>query len=1172
MRTTQLIRTGAVVALMVSSLACGKVSAQSEFLAPAVRTDAPPTIDGDLSDPCWRQAPKLSNFRLIAQNRLATQQTISSMAWDDQALYLGITCQEKALEPAVQKAHLVKITTKNRDGNVFSDDCVEIFLSPDPAKGYYHFAVNAAGTLYDGRGTDSEWNTDWRAAAKIGDGAWTVEIAIPFKALSATPPVAGARWRFNVCRAEKPESENSSLCGIQGAFHAPEQFGGLIFTGILPAVSAVSVSRNPLGHACASLTVATGEGAPVLEARLETRSGDKTTVADRKSLTGVTGKPEKIELAAGASAGLARLILLENGKEVLATLWEEIGGANVKVPHRIEAHDCEVQVFLRGKQVGTVPAGGTFAETLALEGGVNVIALHCHATGPKPWVKAHAPGVDGQTFSGWRARDGFDTSFAASAIDLNAWSAAGPSGNGFWFGDATNKEVTLRRIIYVAKEAPRNWPGMSDFTLPEGTAQVFYPLLEVPGGVPLNDYRVRLDIPAALRVVSVDEVAGTAGQILKDTVTGERRSVEIGVENPSPGGIELSICWADTHGATIGYVPAIDVGGTMDWRLVRGTLTAPRNACFARLLLIKWQDRGTRGTAWFDNLIVRKKGAKENRFMAWFNNLAGRKKGAKENLFAMGTFEEPWWQAKGAGKVIVVERDGQKTSVCKLVGTDQNEKGQDALWVGDPVPVEAGAEYEFAMLAKCENVTSSMMCPRLALLVKYKGAPLQPGLLRFGFVTAGGYAAELPAEVALVPLPALLKKQPKESRIIPCYYSDMFNTATSKALVQNVWDAGIGAIYGKHNRITEALRPKGFQVIWSFAYNSWQIFPAPDWKDTHPDRLAVNFQEKPDKGRICPTYALQDGNEFLPLLQAWVRETVKDCGYNSIDCDYEVPVVDPPLFCFCTRCLEDFRKREKIPADVKLTSALVVEKYRDAWVAFRCWQNAEMIGLLARFIRETEPKMGVSTYSGYQTKHTREHYGIDWSLLRDKIDEGIAGYNGGRQGVAATAQALAPKPFISGEMYYLGHRTSEAGPIRREGWKMRLVRAYINGGCNGVLIWWLPPMDGSAYYQTSQATAIIADLEDFFRKGQRADEKISFADKVQADDYAAFEKDGQILLVLFNPNAAQRSVDGITVKGWSAATAKQYDDRAGRLDKVDKDLRKVAVESRDLTILLLRQK
>ncbi|MBU1857256.1 MAG: carbohydrate-binding family 9-like protein, partial [Verrucomicrobia bacterium] len=1072
--------------------------------------------------------------------------------------------------PAVQKAHLVKATEKNRDGSVWGDDCVEIFLSPDPAKGYYHFAVNAAGTLYDGRGTDASWNTDWRAAAKIGNGAWTVEIAIPFKALSATPLVEGVRWRFNVCREEKPESENSSLCGVQGGFHVPEQFGGLIFTGILPTVSEISVSRNPLGRACVSLDVEAIAGAPGLEARLETRSGDKTTVAGQKSSSGVAGKPEKIELAASVPAGFARLTLLANGKEVLTTLWEDIGGSIAQVPHRIEAHDCKIQVFLRGKQVGTVPAGGTSAESLALEGGVNVIALHCHATGPQPWVKAHAPGVDGESFSGWRARDGFEASFAAPETDLNAWSAAGSSGNGFWVGNATNKEVTLRRIIYVAKEAPRNWPGMPDFTLPEGTAQVFYPLLEIPAGVPLNDYRIRLDMPAALRVVAVDEVAGVAGQVLKDTVAGERRSVEIGVENPFQGGMELSICWNDATGGLVGYVPAIDVAGTLDWRLVKGTLTAPRNARFARLLLIKWQNRGTLGTAWFDNLTVRKKSAKGNLFTAWF-----RKKDAKENLFAMGTFEEPWWQEKAhfaPWKVIEVERDGQKTRACKLVGTEQNEKGQDALWVGDPVPVEAGTEYEFEMLAKCENVTSTKAFPRLALLVKQEGAALKPGPLRFGFVAADGYAAELPAEVALVPLPALLKKQPKESRIIPCYYSDIFNAATSEALIQNVWDAGIGAIYGNHTRVSDALRSKGFEVIWSFAYNNWQIFPAPDWKDTHPDRLAVNFQGKPDMGRICPTYALQDGNEFLPLLQAWVRKTVKGCGYDSIDCDYEVPVVLPPNFCFCARCLEDFRKREKIPTDVKLTPALVVEKYRDAWVAFRCRQNAEMIGFLARFIRETEPKIGVSTYSGYQTKYTREQYGIDWALLRDKIDEGIAGYGGGRKDVVATAQALAPKPFIGGEMYYLGNRTSEAGPIRREGWKMRLVRAYVNSGCNGVLIWWLPPMDGSAYYQTSQAAAIIADLENFFRKGQRADEKIAFAAEVRADDYAAFEKDGQILLVLFNPNSATRDIDGVTVKGWSTTTAKRYDDRAGRLDKADTDLRKVSVEARDLAVLLLRQK
>jgi hypothetical protein len=579
---------------------------------------------------------------------------------------------------------------------------------------------------------------------------------------------------------------------------------------------------------------------------------------------------------------------------------------------------------------------------------------------------------------------------------------------------------------------------------------------------------------------------------------------------------------------------------------------SPPNARFAHLLLIKWQDRGVCGTAWFDDLVI-------------------RKKGSTENLLKVGSFDEPWWQEKEHRnwRIVQVERDGQKTLACRLSGAEKDVKRQDALWVGEPTAIAPNTEYEFEMLVKCENVRSDVVKPRLALAVKHESGALKPDTLRFGFVAMGGYVTEVPATVALTPLPPLLKKRPKESRIIPCYYGDTFNAATSEALAQNVWDSGIGAIYGGHNRVTQALQPKGLQVIWSCPYNAWQLFPAKEWKQQHPDRLAVKFDGKRDEGRICPTYALEQGNEFLPLLRNWVKEAVTNCGYDGIDCDYEVPVVEPPNFCFCSRCLEAFQKRENLATAQNLTPQIVVEKYRDAWTAFRCQQNAEMIGLLARYIRETEPRIRVSAYSGFQNRSTREHYGIDWALLREGIDEGIAGYNGNRENLEATAKALSPRPFIGGEMYYLSDRTNERGPIRREGWKMRLLRTYINSGCHGVLIWYLPPMDGSAFYQTSQAAAIVADFEEFFRKGQRADARISFASELAAEDFAAFEKDGQILLVLFNPTPELRVLKGLAVGGWKKLIAKAYDDQKGFLAPEPLSPKEVTVGPKDAAVLLL---
>ncbi len=69
-----------------------------------------------------------------------------------------------------------------------------------------------------------------------------------------------------------------------------------------------------------------------------------------------------------------------------------------------------------------------------------------------------------------------------------------------------------------------------------------------------------------------------------------------------------------------------------------------------------------------------------------------------------------------------------------------------------------------------------------------------------------------------------------------------------------------------------------------------------------------------------------------------------------------------------------------------------------------------------------------------------------------------------------------------------------------------------------VLIWWLPTMDGRAFYYTSEAAEIIAAYEDLFCSGRRCDDKIRLSG-LNPQDWAAFEHDGRRLLLLMNPTA-----------------------------------------------------
>ena len=79
------------------------------------------------------------------------------MLWDDQYLYVLFDCTDGD----------VQATRTMRDSDVYRDDCVEIFASPEfeHPENYFNIEMNAVGTQLDhyrpaGTKTPTEWNPD----------------------------------------------------------------------------------------------------------------------------------------------------------------------------------------------------------------------------------------------------------------------------------------------------------------------------------------------------------------------------------------------------------------------------------------------------------------------------------------------------------------------------------------------------------------------------------------------------------------------------------------------------------------------------------------------------------------------------------------------------------------------------------------------------------------------------------------------------------------------------------------------------------------------------------------------------------------------------------------------------------------------------------------------------
>lgn len=214
------------------------------------RTTSRITVDGKLDEKAWKQAPPVGDFHFNWWKEGEKEQTVAKMLWDDKNLYVGFYCHDKHISAYVTQRH----------GPVSKDDCVEVFLSPNPDKlrNYYGFEINVIGTMLNFVRADwwkggprwepegVNYRTTFHGLPKKDDAPddnhWILEIAIPFQNFSHdaanTPPKDGDRWRLNLNRdggvTNFQYSTWSPVNTPRPSFHVPECFGWVKFVKAKP--------------------------------------------------------------------------------------------------------------------------------------------------------------------------------------------------------------------------------------------------------------------------------------------------------------------------------------------------------------------------------------------------------------------------------------------------------------------------------------------------------------------------------------------------------------------------------------------------------------------------------------------------------------------------------------------------------------------------------------------------------------------------------------------------------------------------------------------------------------------------------------------------------------------------------------------------------------------------
>ena len=198
----------------------------------AVIVDKGPPIDGVGKAGTWAKCPELALGECTTE-KAGPMKTTARVLFDATRLYVAFECADSDTDSLAKK-----VTA--RDGAVWQDDSVELFVTGDLRRGYYHFAVNPGGTLFDtrtvgGKKDDTSYNSSAQVKAAIEKGkGWSVTMSVPLKEIGAYVG-ENQTWIVNLnrtrpARGGKPMLEWSWAIMASNDYHQVSDFGKI--TGV----------------------------------------------------------------------------------------------------------------------------------------------------------------------------------------------------------------------------------------------------------------------------------------------------------------------------------------------------------------------------------------------------------------------------------------------------------------------------------------------------------------------------------------------------------------------------------------------------------------------------------------------------------------------------------------------------------------------------------------------------------------------------------------------------------------------------------------------------------------------------------------------------------------------------------------------------------------------------
>jgi hypothetical protein len=149
------------------------------------RITSPITVDGDLSDPGWREATEIPLIYEInpGDNTTPAVRTLARVGYDDKFFYVSFWCED----PEIGQ---IRAPFVDRDGINDDQDYVGVLLD---VENQHHSAIDywigprgiQADSVFNEGTFTEDFGPDffWQSAGRIGTDSWAAEVAIPLSSI-----------------------------------------------------------------------------------------------------------------------------------------------------------------------------------------------------------------------------------------------------------------------------------------------------------------------------------------------------------------------------------------------------------------------------------------------------------------------------------------------------------------------------------------------------------------------------------------------------------------------------------------------------------------------------------------------------------------------------------------------------------------------------------------------------------------------------------------------------------------------------------------------------------------------------------------------------------------------------------------------------------------------------